>query len=825
MSSFRYICPAAFLLAALCISGLFIFFPAAAVQGQTRSEAVAIPLKTTAVPDFAVLSPSVAVEIKPGFKEKSFSLNDAVNAREILASVGPVNQDMIKFLEKNRFLLLPGPWSSRRPTPVFSGHDEMLFQFDQLGGSFQEQSRKPQNARFVGPDVFLHAFRIYINIRQDAVETGRLRSVMRFMLDELLSNTMALKRQTSGASSEKWERLAAQVVVPLILISNGEDKESDTLENAKAVFKSHRSGFSDSMNRKITTELERVYKAEASAPGLLGLVQTGGGESIDYIRFSPPDRYGHKAASRAYYRTMVWLSALGWDLNTPEGLADALNCVLAMSYDSRPPSPEKRTEASSGEASTPAIRKAAGQPQRTADLPDSSDVWQAWSTVMEINNFFLGHQSAPSFQQWLPFLMKEAGVDRFTADTATDEAVLSRLAEASASITKSLPFFRDRRQPQTGNVLCFFPARSPLTGIMSVELTYHREVREDAPTVFSALYLPALMGHKYSRELIARQISLDFTGAGLELNGSEAIREKSQRSATALAGAMDSWTVRLRDLPDQRRFGSLDSAWLHLTGALTREYGAGYPLYMQNTAYQAKQLETVLGSYTECRGGLVFDQPSTLPAGGPEDPSETEDGPAAPIVKGFVEPNPVFWRELIRIVKYTADGFKKHGLFPEDLEESGTLSRFLKRLERCAALSEKELAGQPLTDDEYEFIRLFALDFMAAPVDGAGLRPGKKSAMVADIWTMDTESAQGRSSTVYEANAEPQLMLVMVGNDKSLRLTVGLAYNHYEIIAPYGLRLTNEMWRKLAGADQAGPAANQKPKLPPKNFWYDPLRP
>ena len=68
-------------------------------------------------------------------------------------------------------------------------------------------------------------------------------------------------------------------------------------------------------------------------------------------------------------------------------------------------------------------------------------------------------------------------------------------------------------------------------------------------------------------------------------------------------------------------------------------------------------------------------------------------------------------------------------------------------------------------------------------------------------------------------------MLVLVGNDKSPRLTVGLAYNHYEIIAPYGLRLTDEMWRKLVYSGRDDQATAPKSKLPPKNFWYDPLRP
>ena len=829
MNKHKYMRAAAFLLAVFFFPGLFP--PAAApAPSQTRTEAVGIPLKTTVVNDFAVPPPPADPDLKPGFKEKSFPLHEAENFKEMLTLTGPLPPDQIKLLEKNRFLLLPDARGEK--TPDFEGYDEMLFRFDQLGGSFQEQKREPHNARFVGPDIFLHAFQVYLNLRLEAAETTRLRPVMRFMLEELLANAQTMKRETSGPSREKWERLTAQMAVPLVLISNAEGEGADTAANARAVFKNYRAGFSDSLSKKIMAELDRVYQAEARAAGLLGLVPADGGEVIDYTRFIPRGRHRHTAAGRAYFRAMAWLSGLGWDLSDPEGLADALNCALALSYDSGRAADGRTEPAPAGGAPEPAIKKAADGPAPPAATSNPADAWQAWAMITEINNFFLGYQSAPGFQQWLPFLMKEAGVDRFTADTAADEGVLSRLARASASLPKIAPVPHESQPLGPGQILCFFPARDSLTKILSAELTYQPKIREEAPAVFSSLYLPALLGGKYARELTPRQVALDLNGGGPErADSAEANRDKAQRSTAALIGLMDSWAVKLNELPDQRRFNSLDAAWLHLSATLTRDYGPGYPLYMQNAAYQAKQLETVLGSNTERQADLIFERPAAAPPPAGEGPAdEAGDGPAAPVVKGLVEPNRAFWQEMIRVVKYTADGFEKHGLFPEDLEEygisrQGALNRFLKRLERCAALSEKELSGKPLTDDDYEFIRLFTLDFMAAPV-GGGRHPSRRTALATDIWTVDADLArEGQPAMVYEANAEPRLMLVLVGNDKSPRLTVGLAYNHYEIIAPYGLRLTNERWRKLVYVGHDDPAAAKKSKLPPKNFWYDPLRP
>ncbi len=60
-------------------------------------------------------------------------------------------------------------------------------------------------------------------------------------------------------------------------------------------------------------------------------------------------------------------------------------------------------------------------------------------------------------------------------------------------------------------------------------------------------------------------------------------------------------------------------------------------------------------------------------------------------------------------------------------------------------------------------------------------------------------------------------MLALVGNENSPRLTLGVAYNHYELTGPLGgKRLTDEDWRDTV---------YKNPKnLPAKNFWYDALQ-
>ena len=92
---------------------------------------------------------------------------------------------------------------------------------------------------------------------------------------------------------------------------------------------------------------------------------------------------------------------------------------------------------------------------------------------------------------------------------------------------------------------------------------------------------------------------------------------------------------------------------------------------------------------------------------------------------------------------------------------------------------------------------------VAVPHDKKDVRSG----IIADIFTDGT-----RGQVLYEATAKPYIMLALVGNENSPRLTIGVAFNHYEFADPLGVRLTDSDWQ--------GRAYDNPDELPPKNFWY-----
>ncbi|MFZ2959533.1 MAG: DUF3160 domain-containing protein [Candidatus Ozemobacteraceae bacterium] len=254
-------------------------------------------------------------------------------------------------------------------------------------------------------------------------------------------------------------------------------------------------------------------------------------------------------------------------------------------------------------------------------------------------------------------------------------------------------------------------------------------------------------------------------------------------------------------------FAALSPAWLKVLGTMTRSFGEGFPLYMQSKLFSLRQLEDFLGSFTELKHDtLLYSKPEYAEMG------EGAEGEIPPVRKGFVEPNLPFWYELQRLIDYTIPGLMKLKVKASEKEEFGGINEFKRQVAFFTSLAEKELAGEKITDDEYEELRQTKLSYMADPYDQLTYTDeDRRSALIADL---HTDMVKGQ--ILYEATGEPSIMLVLVGNENSPRLTIGLVYNHYEFSGPLGTRESDKTWQEQVYV---------KPeKLPRKNFWYQDLQ-
>jgi hypothetical protein len=184
-----------------------------------------------------------------------------------------------------------------------------------------------------------------------------------------------------------------------------------------------------------------------------------------------------------------------------------------------------------------------------------------------------------------------------------------------------------------------------------------------------------------------------------------------------------------------------------------------------------------------------------------------------PVVKGFVEPNPAFWKKMLALIGLTEQSFRANNVF-QNHQALARLEEFKQIMTFYEGLADKELSRRLITDDEYEKLRTTALSFMAAPFSGNDV-PHPDSGLVALIADLHTDTVGNQ--ILYEATGEPYVMIAFIDNEKSPRLVVGLAFNHYEFSEGTGTRLSDEDWKKRV---YETPAA-----LPRKPFFYSSLLP
>lgn len=249
--------------------------------------------------------------------------------------------------------------------------------------------------------------------------------------------------------------------------------------------------------------------------------------------------------------------------------------------------------------------------------------------------------------------------------------------------------------------------------------------------------------------------------------------------------------------------------WIHSLRPLLERPGAGYPQFMQSPAWQDKQLTTALGSWTELKRDTILYAKQVYAERGYD--SMLPPDPERP--KGYVEPVPELYARVAGLTQMTIDGLASRGLLAE--EDRAALDAMAQIAGRLQTMAEKQLRGEALTEEEYEFIRFYgaeieALTFAAGDegsYQGRGGFPAGgdplQAAVVADLATNPAtgealENGVGRVFEIY----------VVAPIEGRLVLTKGGVFSHYEFTQPIAERLTDETWRAMLDAGEAPPLAD-----------------
>ena len=247
---------------------------------------------------------------------------------------------------------------------------------------------------------------------------------------------------------------------------------------------------------------------------------------------------------------------------------------------------------------------------------------------------------------------------------------------------------------------------------------------------------------------------------------------------------------------------SMYNKWMQSLNSMLNK-DSRYPYFMQTYQWAKKNINAALASWSELKHDCILyaEQPMGAECGGGEDLPE-------PILVGYVEPNLAYWNKAIELLDMTEKVLKTNGMFTENAksitESMREKAQFLK------SVSEKELEGKKLTENEYSQIKYIGssfewltLDMLNADSENPAYEwysitgTDRKVAVVADIYTANSFNNDNKS-ILYAATGNVNTIYVIVEIEGKLYLTRGAVLSYREFDIPLGNpRLTDEEWQDM----------------------------
>ena len=291
---------------------------------------------------------------------------------------------------------------------------------------------------------------------------------------------------------------------------------------------------------------------------------------------------------------------------------------------------------------------------------------------------------------------------------------------------------------------------------------------------------------------------LDFFAA-MGVSAAEQILMEEKTDWKALGDSLKSMKKRMGEIDWQE---TTCTQWMNALKVLTDKEGKEkMPYFMLTPEWDKKNLNAVLASWAELKHDAILyaKQPAGAECGGGEDIPD-------PVVKGYVEPNVGFWKKAIELLDNTEKLLKQENMLPEKVKDA--TERMREEAEFLLRISEKELAGQEPTDEEYDQIKAvgatieyISLDLIRSEdqylmgwsdVQGAD----KKVALVADVYTANADNNPNKS-ILFEAVGDADEIYVVVEIGGYLVLTRGAVFSYREFIQSIDeQRLTDEEWQE-----------------------------
>jgi hypothetical protein len=475
----------------------------------------------------------------------------------------------------------------------------------------------------------------------------------------------------------------------------------------------------------------------------------------DYTQYIPRGHYTLSEELKAYFKSMMWYGRMTFRLKGPTPEAGLLETRMALLV----------VQA----LNTSRVR------ERMA--------FEAWADLYEPTAFFVGRSDDLTVIQYQEVMKEVYGAAPMLDDLLDEQLFSAFLAQAellAPPLILGMVIEDTDDVDQMTKGMRFMGQRFVPDAYIFRQLIYRNVgTLEDPRMLPKGLDLLAAMGSETAYQ------ALDEMG------------ETRYENYIPQMNKVKGW---LSGLTQQDWTETLYNAWLYNFFPLIDKPTQGLPLFMQSKAWEYKQMNTVLGSWTELKHDtlLYAKQVYAELGGGPPAPD-----PIPP--RGYVEPVPVFFARLAALTEMTRSGLDRRNVLSD--EDRDNLQRIVKLSLSLQAVAEKELRGEPLNEQEFELILFYGGELehivMASadsdvedPFAPKFMDEAPQAAVVADVATDPNgqvlQEGIGRVDEIH-------VIVPLVLEDGSLFLQVakGGVFSYYEFAWPINDRLTDEKWRLM----------------------------
>lgn len=465
----------------------------------------------------------------------------------------------------------------------------------------------------------------------------------------------------------------------------------------------------------------------------------------DYTQYIPRGHYTRSEELKKYFKAMMWYGRLTYRLRDEFETRRALLMTQVL---------------------------------RTAAAADGTSAMTLWQQIYEPTVFIVGKADDLSFFEYGGLMDQVFGPDADPASFA-DEAKFAAFMEAA----KTLPppqvnsmwvwIWEDTEEATKG--FRFMGQRFTLDAYVFGQLIWRKVGTEQNPRGLpKGLDFMAAMGSEEAYTILKEMGEDQYANYDTQM---AKVRKQIAELQT------DSWTQ------------NLYWSWLYALQPLLEPKDARYPAFMQTPAWTRKDLQTALGSWTELKHDTILYAKQVI--------AEMGGGSDQPPPHSYVEPNPEAYARLLALAVMTKDGLEQRGLLSQLTR--GNLENLISELEFLKQMSEAELSGSPISDDDYWHMFYWGGILEQFTLAAADLEEGvtqprledQKAALIADVAT--GLAADGSLAALEEASGQPTFMYVVLPGDPT-RLAAGAVFSYYEFPVPVGGRMTDEQWQAMVEA-------------------------